>query len=281
MDLQNKVCIITGSTSGIGKVTATALAASGVTLVLPVRNMVKGENVKQEIIAQTKNDRIELFPCDLSVLKSVHDFTLAFKQKYNRLHILINNAGIWAKHFGTTSDGIERTFAINHLAPFLLTNLLLDVMKQSAPARIINLSSIAHKMGTIDFDDLEGRKKFSLMKSYGQSKLANILFTKKLAKDLKEFNITANCVHPGGVRTELFQEMSWLLRMMTQLVLISPEKGAETSIYLATSDEVQNITGEYFAKKKIRKPIDEACNMDIAEQLWKVSEDYLKDYLEK
>ncbi|MFO7874032.1 MAG: SDR family oxidoreductase [Bacteroidales bacterium] len=274
MNLQGKTAIITGATSGIGRVTALALAAEGATLVLPVRNMEKGEAVKQEIIQKTENLAVDLMPVDMASFDSIRRFAEQFKAKYDKLHLLVNNAGTWETKKRLTEDGIEMNFAVNHLAPFLLTNLLLDTIVASAPARIVNVSSAAHKQATMNFDDLEGKQRWSSMRSYSQSKLANILFTRYLARELDGSGVTVNCLHPGVVSTALFDKMSGFMRRLFGLFMISPEKGAETTIYLATSPGVEGVTGAYFAKKKQAKTSRHANDMVVAEKLWNVSKAY-------
>jgi len=274
MNLKGKTAIITGATSGIGKVTALAIAREGAHLVLPVRNMEKGEALREEIISETGNKSIELMSCDLASLDSIRSFAKSFLTKYDQLHLLVNNAGLWESKRKESSDGIEMNFAVNHLAPFLMTNLLLDVIKKSAPARIINVSSTAHKYAKMNFDDLEGEKRWDSMKSYAQSKLANIFFTRKLARELEGTGVTVNCLHPGVVSTHLFDNMPGFFRRIFGLFMISPEKGAETSIFLATSPEVENISGAYFKKKKRAKTTMHAEDMKAADILWEVSKEY-------
>ncbi len=274
MNLKGKTAIITGATSGIGKVTALAIAREGAHLVLPVRNMEKGEALREEIISETGNKSIELMSCDLASLDSIRSFAKSFLTKYDQLHLLVNNAGLWESKRKESSDGIEMNFAVNHLAPFLMTNLLLDVIKKSAPARIINVSSTAHKYAKMNFDDLEGEKRWDSMKSYAQSKLANIFFTRKLARELEGTGVTVNCLHPGVVSTHLFDNMPGFFRRIFGLFMISPEKGAETSIFLATSPEVENISGAYFKKKKRAKTTRHAEDMKAADILWEVSKEY-------
>jgi NAD(P)-dependent dehydrogenase (short-subunit alcohol dehydrogenase family) len=278
MNLRNKICVITGATSGIGVETAIELARMGANLVLPCRDMQKGEILKSNILKQTANEKVDLVQCDLASFASISQFCDYFKSNYNQLHILINNAGVWDKKFSQTNDNIETTFAVNHLAPFLMTNLLLDIIIKSAPARIVNVSSDFHRKGTIKFDDLEGRKKFNNFQAYGQSKLANILFTKSLSEKLKDHDITVNCLMPGVVKTNLFDTVNPFIKFFVKFIWISPQKGAETTVYLASSPDVKNITGEYFEKKKIRQSTKESCDMEIAHRLWEVSEDYVKDY---
>ena len=279
MDLKDKICVITGATSGIGVETAIELAGMGANLVLPCRDMQKGENLKHKILNQTANDKIDLVKCDLASFDSISQFCKYFKDNYSQLHVLINNAGVWDKKFSQTADNIETTFAVNHLAPFLMTNLLLDIIKNSAPARIVNVSSDFHRKGTMKFDDLEGRKKFNNFQAYGQSKLANILFTKHLAEILKDNDITVNCLMPGVVKTNLFDTVNPFIKFFVKFIWISPQKGAETTVYLASSPDVENVTGEYFEKKKIRQSTNESSDMEISHKLWQVSEEYVKEYL--
>ena len=275
MDLNGKTAVVTGITSGIGRVTAIALAKKGMQLVLPVRNMDKGRAFKEELAELTGNKEVEVMRCNLASFDSIRQFAASFNNKYDRLHLLVNNAGTWETKRKLSEDGIEMNFAVNHLAPFLLTNLLLDTIVASAPARIVNVSSTAHKQATMNFDDLEGQKRWSSMRSYAQGKLANIFFTRKLARDLEDKGVTVNCLHPGVVETRLFDKMPRLFRWLFGLFMISPEKGSQTSIYLSTSPEVDNVTGEYFAKKKIAKTTSHARDMEVAEKLWEVSLEYV------
>lgn len=275
MDIQGKICLITGATSGIGKETAKVFAAKGAIVVLPIRDSLKGDILKDEILEQTPDAKIELMHCNLASFDSIRSFVKEFKSKYDKLHLLINNAGIWETKRNLSEDGVEMNFAVNYLAPFLLTHLLLDTIKMSAPARIINVSSEAHRNGKINFTDLESGKSFSSFKSYSQSKLANILFTKKLSQQLKDTGVTVNCLHPGVVSTGLFEKMPGLFTTVMKPFMLTPTKGAETSIYLATSPEVEKITGEYFVKKKPKKPATVALRQDVANKLWEVSEKYV------
>lgn len=271
MDMQGKTAIITGATSGIGWITALAVAGEGAHLVLPVRNMDKGRALRGEIREKTGNTNVALHECRLDSFASIRAFAEAFLSGHGQLHLLVNNAGIWETKRSLSLDGIEMNFAVNHLAPFLLTNLLLDPIRESAPSRIVNVSSMAHKQATMRFDDLEGKKHWSSMRSYAQGKLANIMFTRKLAADLKDEGVTVNCLHPGVVNTRLFDKMPWPFRKLFGLFMISPRKGAQTTVHLATSPDVQNITGEYFVKKRVAKTSRHAADMDAAQRLWDVS----------
>jgi retinol dehydrogenase-12 len=273
--LSGKVCCITGGTSGIGKETALELARLGAIIVLPVRNLELAETVKQEIIEKTGNPNIDIMPCDMVSFLSIMSFAKAFLAKYDRLHILINNAGIMERTRKVSRDGIELVFAVNHLAPFLLTTLLLDTIKISAPARIINVASEAHKGGNLDFNDVELKQQFNGWKAYSQSKLANILFTRKLSSMLIGTGVTVNSLHPGVVATNIFNVIPPFLRPLAKMFMLTPAQGAETTIYLATSPEVENITGEYFNKKKVALTSAKAQSADLADRLWKVSEQYI------
>lgn len=273
--LKNKIVLITGATSGIGKETALGLAELGATIVFTTRDNLKGEKTRNELIAAINNENIDMLKCDLASFESIKNCCKEFKSKYDRLHVLINNAGVWDFKRRESKDGIENIFATNYLAPFLMTNLLLDVLKKSSPSRIINVTSGMH-YGTINFDDIEFKQKFSGAKAYGQSKLGLILFTRLLAKKLEGTSVTVNCVHPGMNKTDLGRDAGGFSRMIFKLMGKDPKIGAETSIYLASSPDVENITGEYFVKKKIKKSSKESYDMDLAKQLWDVSKKYLK-----
>lgn len=279
MELQGKTCLITGATSGIGKQTAIALAKMGVKLVITCRDTEKGFMTKNEIFKLTCNPDVEVMKCDLASFESIRSFSEKFKSKYDKLHILINNAGTWQTTRQLSEDGIELTLATNVLAPFLLTNLLLDLMKQSSPARIINVASHAHKFAKLDFENLEGLPKFNNMQVYGQSKIELILITNKLAEMLKGSGVTANSLHPGVVATHLFDNMGGFVKSIVRTFMISPEKGAKTSVYLSSSTDVAGITGQYFAKSKIYKPTSEATNKENSDRIWQICNNYVKNYL--
>lgn len=273
--LNDKNIFITGATSGIGKETARGLAKLGATIVFTTRDVSKGKRTKDELIKTTKNDKIECLFCDLSSFESIINCYNRYKEKYDKLHVLINNAGVWDFKKRLSKDGIENIFAVNYLAPFLITNLFLDVLKKSAPSRIINVTSGMH-YGTINFDDIEFKNNFSGARAYSQSKLGLILFTRFLAKKLEETGVTVNCVQPGMNKTNLGRDAGSFSRAIFKILGKNPEKGAETSIYLASSPEVKNISGEYFEKKKIRKSSKESYNLDLASKLWDLSKNYVK-----
>jgi len=276
--LKNKIVLITGATSGIGKETALGLAKLGATIVFTTRDNLKGEKTKKELIVATNNKNIPMLKFHLASFESIRNCCKEFKSKYDKLHVLINNAGVWDFKRRESKDGIENIFATNYLAPFLMTNLLIDIFKKSSPSRIINVTSGMH-YGTINFDDIEFKQKFSGAKAYRQSKLGLILFTRLLAKKIERIGVTANCVHPGMNKTDLGRDAGGFSQIIFKLMGKDPEIGAETSIFLASSPDVENITGEYFAKKKIKKSSKESYDMDLAKKLWDVSEKYLKNDL--
>ncbi len=275
-EMSGKICMVTGATLGIGKVTAQALAEKGATVIVVARNQDRGEATVNEIKAKTGNLSVVLMLADLSSQASIRQLAQDFKKRYSRLDVLVNNAGAMNMQRTVTVDGLETTFATNHLGYFLLTNLLLDVLKASAPARIVNVSSSASQGGKINFDDLQGEKRYTGGLAYQQSKLANILFTVALAKRLQGTGVTANALHPGAAVTGFGMNNSLLWRVLIRIVYlfvgISPEKGAETQIYLATSPEVASVTGKYFDKKKPVEPNPAAKDEAIVENLWTVSE---------
>ncbi len=272
--MEGRVCMITGANSGIGRATATGLAQLGATVVMVCRDPSKGEAALAEIKARSGNDSVTLMLADLSSQKSIGSLVKELTSIYEHLHVLVNNAGVFLSKRAVTVDGIETTFAVNHLAPFLLTNLLLNILKASAPARIVNVSSSAHCGGHIDFDDLQGEKKYSGFKAYSQSKLANALFTYELARKLNGTGVTANCLHPGAVATNLVRSNSGFYGLIWKLVspfVLSPEKGAQTCIYLASSPEVDDLTGKYFVKETETVSSKESYDEAIAQRLWQVS----------
>lgn len=279
LSMQGKVCVITGANSGIGKATAIGLAKLGATVVMVCRDPSKGEEALTEIKAKTRNKLVALMLADLSSQKSIQQLAKDFKNKYEHLHVLVNNAGVFLTKRSLTVDGIETTFAVNHLTYFMLTNLLLDRLKSSAPARIVNVSSRAHLSGHINFDDLQGEKRYSGFQAYNQSKLANILFTYELARRLKGTGVTANCLHPGAVATNLVRSNSGIFGLIWKLFMpfmLSPEKGAKTCIYLASSPQVEDITGKYFVKGTVTVSSKESYDESIAQRLWQVSAELTK-----
>ena len=275
-DLQSKVILVTGSNTGIGKATALGLAGLGATIVASARSEEKGRRAVEEIRHETANPEVHLLVGDLGSLAGVRALAAEFVERWDRLDVLVNNAGVFLSERSETVDGFETTFAVNHLAPFLLTHLLLDRLEASAPSRIVNVASQAHVGAVLDFDDLGSSRAYSTMDVYGKSKLANILFTRELARRLEGRGVTANSLHPGVVRSDLgadgdmrgFFRFGWRL---IQPFLISPARGARTSIYLASSPEVEGVSGEYFDKCKPSRSSSASKDMDAAARLWRVS----------
>jgi retinol dehydrogenase-14 len=267
-NMAGKVCIVTGANSGIGKVTAQALADRGAAVVMVCRDRARGEAALKEIISKSKNDSVELMLCDLSSQKSIRELAEQFKRTHDRIDVLVNNAGVYLRNRRLTEDGLETTFAVNHIAYFLLTDLLLDQIKRSAPARIVNVSSGAHTHGKIDFENLQGEKRYNGVRAYITSKLANVLFTYELARKLEATKVTANCLHPGAVATGIFRALPKPIEAVIKMFTLSPEKGAETSIYLASSPRVEGVTGKYFIKKTETRSSPESYNKDVARRLW-------------
>jgi retinol dehydrogenase-12 len=276
--MEGRLCLITGATSGIGRETALALAKMGASIVFTARDMKKGEEIRDQLKALSRNEMIEVLECDLSSLQSVRDCCDRFRISHERLHVLINDAGTWEKERKLSKDGIENTLAVNHLAPFLMTNLLLDVMKKSTPARIISVSSGLHG-GTIDFDDVEFKRKFKGMRAYRQSKLANMLFIRELARRLQGTGVTANCLMPGFVATGLSRNSGAVSRAFVKILASSPEKGAETSIYLASSPNVEGVSGECFRKKRVVRTSKESNDQVLARRLWDLSARYTERWM--
>jgi len=272
--MKDKIVMITGANSGIGKAASLALANMGATVVMVARNKEKGEAAKAEIIRETGNSSVDLLLADLSSLDSVRQLATEFQKKYPKLHVLINNAGLFNQGRHVTTDGYENTFATNYLAAFLLTNLQLEQLKASAPSRVINVSSVGHYKGHINFDDLNLEKEYGGWKAYGQSKLALVLFTHELAKKLQGTGVTVNAVHPGTVATNIWTRPfgpAGFITALPKLFMASPEKGAETIVYLASSSDAQSLSGEYLEKSKVKKSSEESYDEEIAQRLWDVS----------
>ena len=275
MNETHRTALVTGATSGIGKATAEALARQGMTVVLVARDAQKGRAVVEEIRSKSGNPNVDVLLADLSAQAAIRQLAGEFRGKYSELHVLVNNAGGVFGSRKLTADGLEYTFAFNHLAYFLLTNLLLDTLKASAPARIVNVSSGAQGMGKINFADLQGEQHYSAQAAYSQSKLANVLFTYALARRLEGTGVTANVLHPGVVRTQFWRvETPLLWRMLFPLIdpfMLTPEKGAATAIYLAASPEVEGVSGQYFTKQKAVRANAIASDQAVQDRLWEVS----------
>ena len=275
--MHGKVCLITGATAGIGLVTAQALAQQGATLVIVGRNAEKCAAMVEQLKQQSGNAHIDYLVADLALQSAVRRLADQFCARYARLDVLINNAGAHFMQRQETAEGIEMTFALNHLSYFLLTHLLLDRLKASAPARIINVASDAHGGAKLNFDDLQNRQHYGGMgfQPYAQSKLANILFTYELARRLEGSGVTVNTLHPGFVATNFATNNGWLARLLMKGVLhrfaISPDEGAQTTIYLATSPEVAGVTGKYFVQKKAIASSPASYDQAAGQRLWTIS----------
>lgn len=273
--MSGKVCLVTGATAGIGKVTATTFASQGAQLIITGRNQQKTEQTRKEIEARTGNDSIQYLIADFSNLQQVRTIAELFSKDFSRLDVLVNNAGAFFNSRQETSVGVEMTLQVNHLAPFLLTNLLLEKLLESPSARIVNVSSEAHRQDKMDFDDLGFERSYFGMKAYARSKLANILFTNQLVHRLGDTSITVNALHPGHVATDIwktsFKHFGPLLKWIMGLFALTPEQGADNTIYLAASPHVAGVTGKYFVKRKPTHSSPISRDMEVARRLWGIS----------
>lgn len=271
--MKNKLVLITGATSGIGEATARTLAGLGATIVFTARDKEKAENLLAAL-SRSQGQQHAYLLCDFSLLRSVKQMADEFCTRFPKLDVLINNAGVWTTEHQLSKDGIELTFAVNHLAPFLLTTTVLG--KLNTGSRIVTLSSALHFQGELNFEDLEGKIKYSGYKAYCNSKLANAAFSRELSYRLPA-GITANCLHPGVVRTNLFTTVNPLIKSTMGWLMLTPEKGARTSIYLASSPAVEGVTGEYFDSCKIKKAHAKVYDKTATAKLWEISETYIKN----
>ena len=275
--MKGKVCLVTGATSGIGEVTARELARRGAKVVIVGRSPARCAATLARIRTDTGATDVDSLVGDLSSQAEVRRLAGEIRDRCPRLDVLVNNAGGMYMTRRESVDGIEMTLALNHLSYFLLTNLLLPTVTAGAPARIVNVSSDAHRGGEIDFDDLQCRRRYSGWKAYQQSKLANILFTDELARRLEGSGVTTNALHPGFVRTNFFQDwggwIGFVTKLGASLIALTPEQGARTSIYLASSPEVEAVTGQYFVKEKPARSAAQSHDRATAERLWRVSEE--------
>ena len=270
--MRGKVCIVTGSNSGIGKETALALANMRATVVMVVRDRERGEKARIEIIDEAGNDAVRLMICDVSSMSSIKQFTKEFKDSYDRLDVLINNAGALMGKRQSTADGFERTLAVNYLGPFLLTNELLPLLKSSAPSRVVNLGSGLGSSGRILFDDFQYEKKYDGMKAYANSKLMITMYTYELARRLEGTGVTANVVRPGFAATNLGRNSGSLLLSlsykMVRPIQISAKKGAETPVFLASAQEVEGVTGKCFSKMQETDTSALSYDQQVQRRLW-------------
>lgn len=279
-DVEDRTCLITGATSGIGIETAVGLAECGARVVICGRNAERAEAARGDIVRRSGNPRVEVLLADFSSLSEVRKLADSFKDGHDALHVLVNNAGVVNNRREITVDGLEATFAVNHLASFLLTNLLLDRLLASAPARIVNVASDAHLFGSIDWEDLQSEKRYqgppvvSGMRVYGTSKLMNILFTKELARRIEGSGVTANCLHPGMVATGLGTNNGLLGSLAVGLMrpfALRPAQGARTTLHLALSPELSDVSGDYFARRRPARHSAAARDPEAARRLWEES----------
>jgi NAD(P)-dependent dehydrogenase (short-subunit alcohol dehydrogenase family) len=273
--LRNRVCLVTGATRGIGHETALGLAQLGARVVLVARDARRGQRVVEEIAMRSGNAAIELLVADLASQRSIRALADAFRRRHARLHVLVNNAGALFPNRSLTVDGIEHTLALNHLGYFLLTELLLDVMRASAPARIVNVASGAHARGRVDFDDLQSLHRYGGLTAYRASKLENLWFTYELARRLAGSGITVNAMHPGTVATRFgLDEPGWfkLVKTLIRPFLRTPEEGAETAVWLASAPELASVSGCYFVDGQERRSSRRSYDRDAQARLWTMSE---------
>ena len=271
-NVRDKLCIVSGATNGIGKQTALALASQGARVVVVAHSRAKGD--------ATSDSKVELLLCDFASQRSIRAAAEEVLARFPAIHVLVNNAGVMNLRREITEDGLEATFAVNHLGYFLFTTLLMDRIIASAPARIVSVASDAHKFGAVDFDDLQSEKRFGAMRVYGQSKGCNLLFNVELAKRLEGTGVTANAVHPGAVNTGLGATSGPLMAMIQKVAMVfmkSPVAGADTSVYLATSPEVEGVSGGYFFKRKPRTSTAQTRDPALAKRLWILSEALVAD----
>lgn len=273
--MKGKTVLLTGASQGIGYYTALELAKLGANMVLVGRSAERMKQAADNLAKASGNDRMEVLLADLSSMADIRRLASDFRKSHDRLHVLVNNAGAYFGNRQLTPDGYEATFATNHLNYFLLTEALLDILKATAPARIVSVASDGHRQGRIDFDDLMGERRYDGLKAYCQSKLANVMHAYQLAKRLEGTGVTANCLHPGGVATNFAQDhpgwFGWVFKWAKPF-LVTPQKGALTSIYLASSPLVEGVTGQYFAKCLARRSSGASYDERVAKRLWEVSE---------
>ena len=274
--MNGKVCLVTGATDGIGKVSARVLAELGAKVIIVGRNPEKSAIVLAELRSISGNENIDLLMADLAVMQEVRDLAEQVISRYDRIDVLLNNAGGYFTKHEITSDGLEMTFALNHMSYFLLTNKLMELLKYSAPARIVNVSSNAHYGVDMEFENLNGEQEYKAWKAYQKSKLANVLFTYELLKKVPG-NITVNCLHPGFVATNFGHNNGGffgpVLKIAQRISAIDPEEGAKTSIFLCSAPEVKGFSGKYFYKCQPKTSSRESRNMDTGKRLWQISSD--------
>lgn len=266
--MTGKTVLITGASAGIGKATASELAARGARVALLCRDAAKAEAARGEIRARTPSAQVDVVPLDLRSLASVRACAAAVLGAYPRVDVLVNNAGVFPPTLRLTADGFEEQIGVNHLGHFLLTNLLVERLAASAPARVVTVTSMMHAGGKIDFQSFRAPAKYNAFAAYRQSKLANLLFANELARRLAGRGVTSNSLHPGGVATEIARDSGWLMRIAMRVVGTSAEKGARTSVYLASAPELERTTGKYFVALREKQPDPAALDESLAKRLW-------------
>lgn len=270
-DLSGRVCVVTGATRGIGRATVDRLASLNATLVLLCRRHDIGAEVAKELVGAHPAPRADVVVVDLSSQRSIRDAVDGIRARYPKIHVLINNAGVIPHQRETTVDGLEMQFAVNHLAYFLLANLLLDRLSAGAPARIVNVASGAHQGGTLDFADLQSERRYDAVRTYGRTKLANVLFTYELARRIRGAGVTANCLHPGVIATQLLADYMNVPSVGGAIAYTfgaAPTEGADTIAYLAASPEVEGVTGRYFIGRHEARSSATSYDEALQRRLW-------------
>lgn len=273
--MTGRVCLVTGASSGIGTEIARGLARRGATVVMVARDRARGEAARDDVMRTTGNDAVELALCDLASQRQVRELAAAMVGRHPVLHVLVHNAGLILGSRVLTEDGLETTFAVNHLAPFLLTELLREPLEAAGSARVVTVASEAHRGAEIDLDDPSAERGYSSWRAYAQSKLANILFTRELARRTQGSGIVASCLHPGVVRSGFGRQGSLLVRAWFKIVgplLLSAEKGADTAVWLASSPEAEAAGGGYYIRRRPARPSRAARDAESARRLWRLSE---------
>jgi len=271
--MEGKICMITGANSGIGKATATELAKMGAIVIMICRNKERGDKALEEIKRKCKNGSLDLMIADLSSQKAIHRLVQDFKEKYNHLNVLINNAGVNLSKRTLTIDGIETTLAVNYLAPFLLCNLLFDSLEAGKPARIVNVASSVQAK-SIDFENLNGEKHYHQMKAYSMSKAALITFTYEFARRFDGYGVVINSLHPGYIRTNMIRNFRKFVKYFFPIISLfvkSPKRGAKTPIYCASSPDIEGVSGKYFKNRKEAKSVKASYDEVLAKKLWDIS----------
>jgi NAD(P)-dependent dehydrogenase (short-subunit alcohol dehydrogenase family) len=274
-DMSGRVCIVTGASRGIGRATAEGLGRLGASLVLVCRRREDGEAVASAIAGEGQCPVPEVVEADLSVQQAVRAAARDMAARYPSVQVLIHNAGVVTRHRALTADGLETQLAVNHLAPFLLTHLLLPQLRAGAPSRVVTVSSTTHQGATIDFDDLQHERDYDSAEVYAETKLMNVLFTYELARRLEGTGVTANCLHPGAIATRLladYMDVPLVGKALARTVGATPEQGADTVIYLAASPEVESVTGRYFTNRREVRSAPVTYDVAVARRLWTVSE---------